>query len=229
MANEPRDWVTTVSVLLKITLVVCVVYVAGVFLERHWREPLGPEEQEPVRFHEDLYVHPVRTHISSFKTAQSKLPGMDLWVREGWRWELEPSGRQLEPLEKVTPKRVFRRDGEVWIELEQGGSLPVTMGGRFVVDDIFFSQNPRELYDHWSDEEWAMVERHEVEEGMSETQVGFALGFGRVISSSGGSPPARVVEYTAGEEAGVEPMRVRFRDYQAVEIEPIEDESGGES
>jgi len=221
MANGDRDWVTTVSILLKITLVVCVIYVAGVFLQRAWRDPIQPEVPEQVEIHDDFYVHPVKTHISSFNTASKKLPGMDLWVREGWRWPVEPSGRPLEPLEQVTPTRVFRRDGEVWIELEQGGSLPITMGGRFLVDEIFFAQDPRELYDHWSEETWEKVERHEVEEGMSEVQVGFALGFGRVVSASMGSP-VRVVEYTAGDEAGLEPVRVRFRDYNAVEIEPIQ-------
>lgn len=220
MATGTRDWVTTVSVLLKITLVVCVIYVAGVFLQRAWRAPLGPEPQRKVEIHDDQYVQPIGTHISSFETASSKLPGMELWTREGWRWELEPGGRLLEPLEKVTPTRVFRRDGEVWMEIEGGGSLPITMGGRFVVDDLFFSQDPRELYDHWTDEEWAMVERHEIQEGMSETQVGFALGFGRVISASASSP-VRVVEYTAAEQAGVAPVRVRFRDFDAESIEPI--------
>ena len=79
---------------------------------------------------------------------------------------------------------------------------------RFYFDEMFFLKDPRELYSHWRQEAWEAVGRGEVQEGMSETQISFAVGFGRLLSketaATGGD---RVVEF---RPPGRPPLVVTF-------------------
>jgi hypothetical protein len=222
MAWQDQEWVTYVSLSLKIGLVLAVGYVAYDYFTRPSADPVeGARKEEPL--HEDLYVHPLKTNITQYATA-SRLVGMDLWVKAGWTLTAEPGGQWLEPLEKITPTRVFERDGDMWIEFDRDGKtarLMVGSGGRIYVDDVLFAQDPREIYEHWSEESWAKVEAGEVEVGMSETQVVFALGAGSLVRASPGGA-TRVVEFTARQVAGLAPVRVTFREGRAESIEPIE-------
>lgn len=221
MAWQDQEWVTYVSLSLKIGLALAVGYVAFDYFSRPGADPaLETRTEEPL--HEDLYVHPLKTNITSYATA-SRLVGMDLWVQAGWSLAAEPGEQWLKPLEKITPTRVFERDGDMLIEFEREGRkarLAVGRSGRIYVDDVFFAQDPRELYDHWSEESWAKVEAGEVEVGMSETQVFFALGAGGVTRTSPGGS-TRVLEFRAREVAGLKPMRVTFQEGRAELIEPL--------
>ena len=88
------------------------------------------------------------------------------------------------------------------------------------MDEVFFLKDPHELYDHWSDEDWQKIRAHQVEEGMTESQVTFAAGAGQFVRSSPGGK-TRIVDYTLGKEAGVPPVRVTFRDGIADQVEPL--------
>jgi hypothetical protein len=46
----------------------------------------------------------------------------------------------------------------------------------FLIDDLLFIQDPRQLYSHWPPQIWQAIERHQVINGMNETQVSFAVG-----------------------------------------------------
>jgi len=46
----------------------------------------------------------------------------------------------------------------------------------FSSDDVFFYDDPHELYKHWGPQIWQAVEEHRVILGMNERQVGLALG-----------------------------------------------------
>ena len=223
MRWRDQEWFTVTGVLLKIGIVAAAVFLAGVYLERAWRKPLVREKPREIELHADLYVHPPKSYVRNLESAQRKLVGMTLWVKEGWRWAYEPGERFFEPLEKVAPTQVFQRGDEIVIGFERDGAparFVVGRGDRAYVDDIFFIKDPRELYDHWSEEAWEKVETHQVELGMSEHQVAFALGAGAPVQARQGSP-IRVVEYTFCEEGGLEPVRVTFRNGVAEKIEPI--------
>jgi len=225
MSWRDQEWFSVTGVLLKISLVVAAVFLAGVYLERASRKPLEREKPQQIDFHADLYVHPPKSYVRDFESAQRKLVGMTLWVREGWRWAYEPGERFFEPLEKVVPTRVFRRGDEIVIGFQRDGAstnFVIGRGDRTFVDDMFFIKDPRELYNHWSAESWDKIENHQVELGMSEHQVSFALGAGAPIRARPGAA-IRVVEYTFCEAGGLTPVRVTFNDGVAEKIEPIGD------
>ena len=118
-------------------------------------------------------------------------------------------------LEGHATSLAFEKDGKQH-------SFAVSGGGRFFVDEIFFIEDPRELYSHWTDEDWVKIEAHRVEAGMSEFQIVFALGFGEIIEQRAGGK-YRVVEYRGGVEHGVAPVRVRYTEGVSTAVEPIEE------
>ncbi len=66
-------------------------------------------------------------------------------------------------------------------------------GYTFYTDEIFFYDDPHELYKHWGPEVWKAVDEHRVILGMSERQVQMALG--QVSASTSNDYGNRVVRY----------------------------------
>ncbi|MCG8648585.1 MAG: hypothetical protein MI861_02055, partial [Pirellulales bacterium] len=98
--------------------------------------------------------------------------------------------------------------------------IAISAGGRFYVDELFFIEDPRELFDDWPPEVWEKVAAHQVEPGMSEYQAAFALGVG-IVRESSKDGRFRVVEYSACEKAGVKPVVIRYVDGDADTITPL--------
>ena len=67
-----------------------------------------------------------------------------------------------------------------------------------MIDEIFFLQDPHELYDHWPKAVWEAVDRHEVTKGMSEQQAAFALGAGALHGD--GDYGNRTLEFQQGDK-----------------------------
>jgi hypothetical protein len=73
-------------------------------------------------------------------------------------------------------------------------------GGTYniVIDDMFFLQDPHDLYNHWPKAMWESVDNHEVTKGMSELQASFALGAG--VQHGDGDYGNRTLEFRRGDE-----------------------------
>ncbi|MCI0349411.1 MAG: hypothetical protein L0Z53_08295 [Acidobacteriales bacterium] len=71
---------------------------------------------------------------------------------------------------------VFEKDGKSFV-------VPIgRLRGKdysIYADEIFYIQDPRELYKHWPAEVWQAIEKHEVKPGMNEIQATFAVGMGQ--------------------------------------------------
>jgi hypothetical protein len=215
-----KKWVQPVRVGLRVALVLAFLYVAVHFYARWTRPSLLREQPKPVQRVEDFYVHPPKSYVTDLASAQ-KLVGKPLWVIEGYRWRSEPSGRMLEPLEKIVPTAIVRSVDEALVRFEHDGrseSIAVGSPERLYIDEMFFIKDPKLLYSHWPEAMWAKVEKHQIEPGMTEFQVAFAIGAGETKRSSQ-LGDTRVVEYTLCEAAGLKPVRVIFREGRAEEIE----------
>jgi hypothetical protein len=108
---------------------------------------------------------------------------------------------------------VFEKPGE-------SGSYAVSIGLNtgddytFTVNDVFFFDDPHELYKHWPVDVWSAIARHEATQGMNELQAGFALGTSMSVSS--GDYGNRTVEYA---NAG-KPITVTFEKNKAITVTP---------
>jgi hypothetical protein len=84
----------------------------------------------------------------------------------------------------------------------------------FNVNDVFFFDDPHELYKHWPPDMWKAIDQHEAKEGMSELQASFALG--AVGSSDSDKYGDRTIEF---DNAG-KPVTVTFEKNKAVKVTP---------
>jgi hypothetical protein len=82
-------------------------------------------------------------------------------------------------------------------------------------DEIFFLEDPRDLYKHWPAEVWQKIDAHEVQAGMSELQASFAIGLG--VPEGSGDYGSRTLHYANGGK----PVAVTFENDRAVEIKPV--------
>lgn len=217
-------WVYWVRLAVKVSVVLAALYLSYHFYERHRiaNQSLR-EEPQTIKLPDDAYVFVPKSYVVDLESARRKLVGTPLWVKEGYRWSYEPGDRLFGPLERVVPTAVRVRGGEVSLVFERDGreaSFVIGSPDRLFVDDIFFVKDPKEIYDHWTPDQWEQAANGVVEVGMSEIQIGFALGVGEVVRQSPGAA-TRIVEYKQGREAGRTPVRVTYKRHVAAEIEPI--------
>ena len=63
-------------------------------------------------------------------------------------------------------------------------------------DDIFYYDDPHQMYKHWPADVWQTIDQHQVKPGMSELQATMALGM--VQQSDASTMGDRIVSYNAG-------------------------------
>ena len=103
----------------------------------------------------------------------------------------------------------FELDGKTYavpIGAEKGGDLKIYS------DEIFFIEDPHELYKHWPPEVWKAVEEHRVQPGMNELQASFAIGAG--IPEGSGDYGSRTLHYANGGK----PVTITFENDKAADI-----------
>src|SRR5258708_4540355 len=161
------------------------------------------------------YHYDAASHSVNFKHEAGLLPPLDkLQVQDV---VLQRAPVSLKPGQIAVVQKqimtVFERPGE-------SGSYAVSIGVNtgndytFSVNDIFFFDDPHELYKHWPPEVWSAIARHEATQGMNELQAGFALGTNMSVSS--GDYGSRTVEYS---NAG-KPVTVTFEKNKAITVTP---------
>jgi hypothetical protein len=79
-------------------------------------------------------------------------------------------------------------------------------------DEMFYVEDPHELYKHWPADIWQAVAQHEVKLGMNELQADFAVGMGTL--DAGSSSAERALHYANGGK----PLVVTFRGGKAAEV-----------
>ena len=101
---------------------------------------------------------------------------------------------------------------------QEGKAFAVPIGSRtgdsyqIYSDEMFFVQDPRDLYKHWPADVWESIEQHQIKPGMNEFQAYFSIGMGVPDRSS--DPAVKTVHYPNGGK----PVTITFRDGKAAEI-----------
>jgi hypothetical protein len=63
-------------------------------------------------------------------------------------------------------------------------------------DEMFYVEDPHDLYKHWPADVWLAIAQHEVKPGMDELQADFAVGMG--VPDAGASSEEKTVRYPNG-------------------------------
>ena len=187
----------------------------------------------------DYYVNPKKLYPYDVKSAK-QLTQQPEWVKEGYRYTYYPyqveekrvdfahEAGLLLPIEKLQVKdvltakpqgsdqrvqvmAVFEKDGKnyaVPIGFEADGQYKIYS------DEMFFVEDPHDLYKHWPPDVWQAVEQHQVKPGMNEMQADFAIGMG--VPDAGDSSVEKTVHYPNGGK----PLVIVYHDGKAAEIKP---------
>lgn len=214
---------------------------AGYIVYRRYEDNLAAQKQQLAKnsgySNPDYYVVPKKLYPFDLKSAK-QLTLQPVWVKEGYRYtyfRYVPAVKRVDfahdmgllgPIERLEIQDVIavaapggRR--QVVAVFEKGGkSYAVPIGfesdGQFKIysDEIFYVEDPHELYKHWPADVWDAVAKHEVKPGMNELQADFAIGMG--VPDAGASSEEKTVRYPNGGK----PLVVIYREGKAAEIKP---------
>ena len=231
-----------IQIALALAVVVAGVRAGYILYERH-EDFVAAQKKEQAKnagySNADYYVVPKRLYPFDVKSAR-QLTLQPVWVKEGYRYTYYPydgarkrtdfarEAGLLLPIERLEIKDVVTDMPPGAGSLRQvmalfqkeGKSYAVPIGfenkGQYKIysDEMFFVEDPHELYKHWPAEVWQAVAQHEVKPGMNELQADFAVGMGTL--DAGSSSAERTLHYANGGK----PLVVIYRGGKAVEIRP---------
>ena len=189
-----------------------------ILYQRHEQKAEQAKKQEAPALDPSYLVSPRKLYPYDLKSAK-QLTQQPVWVRDGYRYTYFAYDRasrspnfakeagQLLPIEKLqildvvtapTPGVPDQKQLVATFEKE-GKSYAVPIGtlkdGNYEIysDEMFFIQDPRDLYKDWPAETWESISKHEVKPGMNEFQVAFAAGMG--IPQPASDPSTKTVNY----------------------------------
>jgi hypothetical protein len=235
MSEEAKQ---RIQIALTLAIVVAGVRAGYILYQRH-EDNLAAQKQEQARkagySNADYYVVPKKLHPYDVKSAK-QLTQQPVWVKEGYRYtyyryvpvvktvDFAHEAGLLGPIERLEIGDVMAvaapggRKQVVATFEKDGHSYAVPIGfeteGQYKIysDEMFYVEDPHELYKHWPAEVWQAVAQHEVKPGMNELQADFAVGMG--VPDAGASSNEKTVRYPNGGK----PLVVIYRDRNAVEI-----------
>ena len=236
MAIDP-EFQKKLQVFLAIAIVLAGGRAAYIVYERHeaMKEDAKPKQEMTLKA--DYYVTPKTVHAYDLKSAR-QFTEQPVWVKYGYQLTYYPYDSKrhktdfgheagvLFPLQKLAIQDVvtdvapqapgnkqvlacFSLDGKnyaVPIGAEKGSDFKLR------ANDIFFIEDPHDLYRHWPADVWKKIDAHEVQSGMSELQATFAIGSG--IPEGSGDYGSRTLHYANGGK----PLVITFQNDKAVEI-----------
>jgi hypothetical protein len=183
---------------------------------------------------QEYYVTPKKLYPFDLKSAK-QLTLQPVWTKEGYRYtyyryvpvvksvDFAHDAGLLGPIERLEIKDVMvvaapggRRQVVATFE-KDGHSYAVPIGfeseGQYKIysDEMFYVEDPHDLYKFWPADVWQSIVQHEVKPGMDELQADFAIGMG---VPDAGSSEDKTVRYPNGGK----PLVVTYREGKAAEI-----------
>ena len=225
-----------IQLVLFLAMLVAVIRLAIIFYERH-EQAAQAKKQQGVALDPDYYVSPRKLYPYDLKSAQ-QLTNQPVWVKVGYYYPYYPydptthavnfaneAGR-LRPIQKLEIRNVVpvpSKDAPGQKQLmavfaQSGGFYAVAIGSetsgdfKFLSDDMFFIQDPHQLYRHWAPDVWQAIDRNEVKPGMNELQTDFALGV--ALAEPGGDAIDKTLNYPNGGK----PLSITYHDGKVVMI-----------
>ncbi len=139
----------------------------------------------------DYYVTPKKLYPYDLKSAK-QLTQQPVWVKEGYKYTYYPynpsshradfqhEAGTLGPLQKLDIKDVAldaspeKGQRQVMAVFEKGShpyAFPIgwEKAGEYKIysDEMFYYQDPKELYKHWPADVWDAIDKHQVKPGMN--------------------------------------------------------------
>jgi hypothetical protein len=228
-----------IQLALIVALVVAGVRACYILYQRH-EDAVEAEKQKKTAdagySDPDYYVNPKKLYPYDLKSAK-QLTQQPVWVKEGYRYTYYPYDSAskhvdfthpaglLPPIEQLAIKDVVtaiapagagKQVMAVFEEQGKGYAVPIGIetDQQYTIysDEMFYIEDPHQLYKHWPADVWQAVDRHEVMPGMNELQADFAIGMG--VPDAGDTSYEKTVRYPNGGR----PLVIVYHDGKAAEI-----------
>lgn len=225
-----------IQIALLVAIAIAAAHTVYVFYQRRVTQ-IDKAKNQPPPLNADYYVVPKKLYPYDLKSAR-QLTKQPIWVKEGYRYTYYPydparhrsdfahEAGLLLPIEKLQIKDVIAEPSPAAKDQRQvlaifernGKSFSVPIGTakadtyQIYSDEMFYIQDPHELYKHWPPEVWKDIDEHQIKPGMNEFQIGFAIGMG--IPEPQNDPDVKTVNYPNGGK----PVTVTYRNGRAAEI-----------
>jgi hypothetical protein len=210
---------------------------AGYILYERNEENLAEQAKRAGYSNPDYYVQPRKLYPYDLKSAK-QLTQQPVWVKEGYRYTYyayDPARKRTDfaheaglllPIERLEiqdvvtgfPPGAGQRRQLLAVFQKEGKSYAVPIGfepeDQFKIysDEMFYVEDPPDLYKHWPADIWQAIEQHQVKPGMNELQADFAVGMG--VPDAGASSDEKTVRYPNGGK----PLVVTYQSGKAIEI-----------
>jgi hypothetical protein len=231
-----------IQLALVVAMVVAGLRAGYIFYQRH-EDAVATQKQKAAQdvgySNPDYYVSPKKLYPYDLKTAK-QLTQQPVWVKEGYRYtyygydaaakkvDFAHEAGLLLPIEQLAIKDVVpatppgtgqrKQVMAVFQKGEKSFAVPIGFEAdeqyKIYSDEMFFIEDPHQLYKHWSADVWQSVDRHEVKPGMNEMQADFAIGMG--VPDAGDTSYEKTVRYPNGGK----PLVIVYHDGKAAEITP---------
>jgi hypothetical protein len=226
-----------IQIALALAVVVAGVRAGYILYQRH-EDYVAAQKQVQARnagySNAEYYVSPKKLHPFDLNSAK-QLTLQPVWTKEGYRYtyyryvpvvksvDFAHDAGLLGPIERLEIKDVMAMPApggrkQVVATFEKDGhSFAVPIGfeteGQYKIysDEMFYVEDPHDLYKFWSADVWQAIAQHEVKPGMDELQADFAIGMG---VPDAGSLEDKTVRYPNGGK----PLVVTYREGKAAEI-----------
>jgi hypothetical protein len=231
-----------IQIALALAVVVAGVRAGYILYQRH-EDYVAAQKQAQAKSagysNAEYYVTPKKLYPFDLKSAR-QLTQQPVWTKEGYRYTYYPydAARKrtdfgheaglLLPIERLEIKDVVtdipsgagNRRQVMAVFQKDGKSYAVPIGfendGQYKIysDEMFYVEDPHDLYKFWPADVWQTIAQHEVKPGMDELQADFAIGMG--VPDAGSSSEEKTVRYPNGGK----PLVVIYQDGKAAEIKP---------
>ena len=226
-----------IQIALALAIVVAGVRAGYILYQRH-EDYVAAQKRQQARnagySNADYYVMPKKLYPYDLTSAK-QLTRQPVWVKEGYRYtyyaydearKKAAFGHEaglLLPIERLEIKDLVtdvaggkRQLMAVFQKEEKSYAVPIGFesDGQFKIysDEMFYIEDPHELYQHWPADVWQAIGQHEVKPGMDELQADFAVGMG--VPDAGESSDKKTVRYPNGGK----PLVVNYSGGKATEI-----------
>ena|ERR1700704_1143950 len=159
------------------------------------------------------YAYDAATHSVNFKKQVGLLAPLAKLQVKDVVLQREPVALKVGQVSVIQKQimAVFEKAGEPGT---YAASFGTNTGDDYVfsANDVFFFDDPHELYKHWPADTWSAIDQHQARQGMSELQASFALGTN--MNADPGDFGNRTIEYA---NAG-KPVTVVFEKNKATTV-----------
>jgi len=165
-----------------------------------------------------VYFYPYTAGRIDFKHPAGLLPPLDKLEITNVIQATSPTARaeEVAPGVRVRDEQVLAVFHHADDKKMYAAAIGGNRGGDYnlYINDMFFVDDPHQLYKHWPADIWQAIDQHQVKPGMTDMQADFAIGVGLL------DPSSDSIDKKMNYPNGGKRLTITYHDGKAIDIRP---------